>query len=192
MRRLVFLLLALALLAGACNPVKRVLQDETKYARVKAEVIRRGDCKADTLTRTTFRDQIVYRDTTYQADRPGLQLAGGRLCDIDTVFQGFALLIREGEILRVAYTGQTKSRTRTVLKNHYIRDVSRESQLVDELARSDTERQALREANTGLRTDLDAAKADLRYSGFRFWGLLLVFLLLLLGRLLPSLGSFRL
>jgi len=55
--------LVLLILLISCNPVKKVLQDKTKFDIVANEVIRRGYCVNDTLVIEKIKDSIVYKDS---------------------------------------------------------------------------------------------------------------------------------
>lgn len=55
--------IVLFILLVSCNPVKRVLQDKSKFDIIAEEVIRRGYCVNDTLVIEKVRDSIVYRDS---------------------------------------------------------------------------------------------------------------------------------
>ena len=55
--------LLLLLLLISCNPVKKVLNDKSKFDVVANEVIRRGYCVNDTLVIEKVKDSIIYRDS---------------------------------------------------------------------------------------------------------------------------------
>jgi hypothetical protein len=55
--------LVLFILLISCNPVKKVLNDKSKFDIIANEVIRRGYCVNDTLVIEKVRDSIIYKDS---------------------------------------------------------------------------------------------------------------------------------
>jgi hypothetical protein len=64
---LAYVLILLAILLLACNPVKQVLKDKKKFEQVAEVVIESGYCANDT-TIITKSDTTIVHDTTYETD----------------------------------------------------------------------------------------------------------------------------
>lgn len=123
------LVLAVAFLSQACNPVKQVLKDQSKFNVVAEEVIRRGYCINDTVVETKI-------DTLYQADSSVVNTIS-LYKEIDTIFT-------DGSTLRIDSAGNlsfgcpVKVQYKTVTKTETIRDKALEDILKKDIAKLDS------------------------------------------------------
>ena len=117
------------LILQACNPVKQVLKDQSKFNIVAEEVIRRGYCINDTVVETKI-------DTLYQADSSVVNTISSYK-EIDTIFT-------DGSTLRIDSAGNlsfgcpVKVQYKTVTKTETIRDRALEGILKKDIAKLDS------------------------------------------------------
>ena len=113
----------------ACNPVKQVLKDKSKFDIVAEEVIRRGYCVTDTVVETKI-------DTLYQDDSSVVNTLSVYK-EIDTIFT-------DGSTLRIDSSGNlsfgcpVKIQYKTVTKTETVRDRSLENILKKDIAELDS------------------------------------------------------
>jgi hypothetical protein len=122
-------LLLSVLILQACNPVKQVLKDKSKFDIVAEEVIRRGYCVTDTVVETKI-------DTLYQDDSSVVNTLSVYK-EIDTIFT-------DGSTLRIDSSGNlsfgcpVKIQYKTVTKTETVRDRSLENILKKDIAELDS------------------------------------------------------
>lgn len=125
------LILICTLIMLACNPVKRVMQDQQKFDKVAEEVIRRGYCVNDTVTVETIKDSIVYEVSIIE-DTIKVPCA-----DFDTTIgnDGTKIQISSGVL---TYSHKCKETIRTKKITNNIRDKSLENILKNDIAKRDS------------------------------------------------------
>lgn len=125
------LILICTLTMLACNPVKRVMQDQQKFDKVAEEVIRRGYCVNDTVTVETIKDSIVYEVSIIE-DTIKVPCA-----DFDTTIgnDGTKIQISSGVL---SYSHKCKETIRTKKITNNIRDKSLENILKNDIAKRDS------------------------------------------------------
>lgn len=125
------LIVICTLIMLACNPVKRVMQDQQKFDKVAEEVIRRGYCVNDTITVETIKDSIVYEISIIE-DSIKVPCA-----DFDTTIgnDGTTIKISSGVL---TYSHKCKETIRTKKITNNIRDKSLENILKNDIAKRDS------------------------------------------------------
>lgn len=131
MRNLITTACIITVLLFACNPVKRVMQDQQKFDKVAEEVIRRGYCVNDTVTVETIKDSIIY-DVSIIEDTVKVPCA-----DFDTTIgnDGTQIKISSGVL---TYSHKCKETIRTKKITNNIRDKSLENILKKDIAKRDS------------------------------------------------------
>lgn len=113
----------------ACNPVKQVLKNKSKFDIVAEEVIRRGYCVNDTVVETVV-------DTLYQSDSSIVNTISAYK-EIDTIFT-------DGSTLRIDSAGNlsfgcpVKIQYKTITKTETVRDRSLETILKRDIELADS------------------------------------------------------
>lgn len=126
----IYLLVVFAIIACSCSPVKKVLSTPKLYEQVKRQVILRGECANDTVTKEVVIDNVVYRDTVIKDSVRVLMPAE---CHLDTIVNNFSVYLDSGK-LWVQWLGQIPERTIEKKTTHVIVDKAKESILLDSCA----------------------------------------------------------
>jgi hypothetical protein len=113
----------LILLISSCNPVKIVLNNNTKFEKVAKEVVKRGYCINDTVIIDVVKIDTIIQNN-YITDTISITTK-------DTVLpSGTSVSIKNDKVY--VKCPPNKSIVQTVTKNNYIRDVKLESILKKE------------------------------------------------------------
>ncbi len=121
--------LVLLILLISCNPVKKVLQDKTKFEVIANEVIRRGYCVNDTLVIEKIKDSIVYKDSI-------VTIIDSVPCkDFDTTIGRARIRVSSGVL---TYSAKDSIVIRTHKVTNTIRDRSLENILKKDIADRDS------------------------------------------------------
>ena len=123
----VYLLVIFAIIAFGCSPVKKVLSTPKLYDQVKREVILRGECANDTITKEIIVDSVVYKDTVI---RDSFRVLMPIECHLDTIVNSFSVYLENGN-LWVTWLGKIPEKTITKKTTHVIVDKAKEAILVD-------------------------------------------------------------
>lgn len=123
----VYLLVVFAIIACSCNPVKKVLSTPKLYEQVKRQVILRGECANDTVTKEVIIDNVIYKDTVIKDSFRVLMPAE---CHLDTIVNNFSVYLDSGN-LWVQWLGQIPERTIEKKTTHVIVDKAKEAILID-------------------------------------------------------------
>lgn len=123
----VYLLVVFAIIACSCSPVKKVLSTPKLYEQVKREVILRGECANDTITKEVIIDNVIYKDTVIKDSFRVLMPAE---CHLDTIVNNFSVYLDSGN-LWVQWLGQIPERTIEKKTTHVIVDKAKEAILID-------------------------------------------------------------
>ena len=86
----VYLLVIFTILACSCSPVKKVLSTPKLYDQVKRQVILRGECANDTITKEVIIDNVVYKDTVI---RDSFKVLMPIECHLDTIVNNFSVYL---------------------------------------------------------------------------------------------------
>jgi len=145
----VYLLVIFTILACSCSPVKKVLSTPKLYDQVKRQVILRGECANDTVTKEVIIDNIRYKDTVIHDSFRVLMPVE---CHLDTIVNDFSVYLENGQ-LWVKWLGKIPERTIEKKTTHVIVDKAKESILVDsckglELKLYDKDNQLVRKNET--------------------------------------------
>lgn len=157
------------LLLVSCNPVKKVMKDQKKFDIVAEEVIRRGYCKADTVTE--YKDSIVYKDSIIEI------IERIPCADFDTTIGRARIRVSSGVL---TYSSKDSIVYRTTIQK--IRDLSAEEVLGKDLDRRDSVIKELSTQVRSLQNENEHLKKDVRFWRWRFWGALGVLALLMLAK----------
>jgi hypothetical protein len=126
----IYLLVIFAILACSCNPVKKVMSTPKYYDQVKRQVILRGECANDTITKEVIIDNVVYKDTVI---RDSFRVLMPAECHLDTIVNNFSVYLQNGN-LWVQWLGQIPQRTIEKKTTHVIVDKAKEAILIDSCA----------------------------------------------------------
>jgi len=145
----VYLLVIFTILACSCSPVKKVLSTPKLYDQVKRQVILRGECTNDTVTKEVIIDNVVYKDTVI---RDSFRVLMPVECHLDTIVNNFSVYLENGN-LWVTWLGKIPEKTITKKTTHIIIDKAKEAILVDsckglELKLYDKDNQLVRKNKT--------------------------------------------
>jgi hypothetical protein len=145
----VYLLVIFTILACSCSPVKKVLSTPKLYDQVKRQVILRGECTNDTVTKEVIIDNVVYKDTVI---RDSFRVLMPVECHLDTIVNNFSVYLENGN-LWVTWLGKIPEKTITKKTTHVIVDKAKEAILVDsckglELKLYDKDNQLVRKNET--------------------------------------------
>lgn len=150
------------LLLLACNPVKRVMQDQQKFDKVAEEVIKRGYCVNDTVTVETIKDSIVYELSIIE-DSIKVPCA-----DFDTTIDGTRIKISSGVL---TYSHKCKETIRTKKITNNIRDKSLENILKNDIAKRDSAIKVYMELYMKTQLEVKALAADKRALQWKLIGI---------------------
>jgi hypothetical protein len=123
----IYLLVVFAIIACSCSPVKKVLSTPKLYEQVKRQVILRGECANDTVTKEVIIDNVIYKDTVIKDSFRVLMPAE---CHLDTIVNNFSVYLENGN-LWVQWLGQIPQRTIEKKTTHVIVDKAKEAILID-------------------------------------------------------------
>ena len=126
----IFLLGAIISVLYSCSPVKRVLSTPKYYDQVKRQVILRGECANDTVTKEVIIDNVRYKDTVIHDSFRVLMPAE---CHLDTIVNNFSVYLESGN-LWVQWLGKIPERTIEKKTTHVIVDRAKEAILIDSCA----------------------------------------------------------
>ena len=127
--------LLLLLLLISCNPVKKVLNDKSKFDVVANEVIRRGYCVNDTLVIEKIKDSVIYKDSI-------ISIVDSIPCkDFDTTIGRARIKVSSG-VLTYSSKDSIVVRTHKVVNN--IRDRALENILKGDISQRDSTIASLR------------------------------------------------
>ncbi|NDB57381.1 hypothetical protein EB001_02845 [bacterium] len=126
----VFLLGAIIGVLYSCSPVKKVLSTPKYYDQVKRQVILRGECANDTVTREVIIDNVRYKDTVIHDSFRVLMPVE---CHLDTIVNDFSVYLDNGQ-LWVKWLGKIPVRTIEKKTTHVIVDKAKEAILIDSLS----------------------------------------------------------
>lgn len=157
------------LLLVSCNPVKKVMKDQKKFDIVAEEVIRRGYCKADTVTE--YRDSIVYKDSIIE------RIERIPCADFDTTIGRARIRVSSGVL---TYSSKDSIIYKTTTKT--IRDLSMEDVLRGDVADRDAEIGKLKAQVLDLQNANKDLKTDAKFWRWRFWGALGLLILFTLAK----------
>jgi len=122
--------MSVVLLTLSCNPVKRVLKDQTKFNQVAEEVIRRGYCVNDTIIE-------IVTDTVYKTDSVVVNTTKFVGKTVDTTFaDGSSVYIDASGTVLVKCP--IKRQVQTVNRTETIRDKSLENILKADIEHLDS------------------------------------------------------
>lgn len=121
---------AIFLTAYSCSPVKKVLSTPKYYDQVKRQVILRGECANDTVTKEVIIDNVVYKDTVVHDSFRVLMPAE---CKLDTIVNDFSVYLENGN-LWIKWLGKIPERTIQKKTTHVIVDKAKEAILIDSLS----------------------------------------------------------
>lgn len=121
---------AMLLIAYSCSPVKTVLSTPKYYDQVKRQVILRGECANDTVTKEVIIDNVVYKDTVVHDSFRVLMPAE---CKLDTIVNDFSVYLENGNMW-VKWLGKIPERTIQKKTTHVIVDRAKEAILLDSCA----------------------------------------------------------
>jgi hypothetical protein len=144
-----YLLAIISLVSFSCSPVKTVLSTPKYYEQVKRQVILRGECANDTVTKEVIIDNIRYKDTVIHDSFRVLMPVE---CHLDTIVNDFSVYLENGQ-LWVKWLGKIPERTIEKKTTHVIVDKAKEAILVDsckslELKLYDKDNQLVRKSKT--------------------------------------------
>jgi hypothetical protein len=123
----IYLLVVFAIIACSCSPVKKVLSTPKLYEQVKRQVILRGECANDTITKEVVIDNVVYKDTVI---RDSFRVLMPVECHLDTIVNNFSVYLENGN-LWVTWLGKIPEKTITKKTTHVVIDKAKEAILVD-------------------------------------------------------------
>ena len=126
----IYLLVVFTVIACSCSPVKKVLSTPKLYEQVKRQVILRGECANDTVTKEVIIDNVIYKDTVIKDSFRVLMPAE---CHLDTIVNNFSVYLENGN-LWVQWLGQIPQRTIEKKTTHVIVDRAKEAILIDSCA----------------------------------------------------------
>jgi hypothetical protein len=154
----IFLLGVIISVLYSCSPVKRVLSSPKYYDQVKRQVILRGECANDTVTKEVIIDNVRYKDTVIHDSFRVLMPVE---CHLDTIVNDFSVYLDNGQ-LWVKWLGKIPVRTIEKKTTHVIVDRAKEAILIDsckalELKLYDKENQLARKNKTMLKLYLGIA-----------------------------------
>jgi hypothetical protein len=144
-----YLLATISLVLFSCSPVKTVLSTPKYYEQVKRQVILRGECANDTVTKEVIIDNIRYKDTIIHDSFRVLMPVE---CHLDTIVNDFSVYLDNGQ-LWVKWLGKIPERTIEKKTTHVIVDKAKEAILLDsckslELKLYDKDNQLVRKNKT--------------------------------------------
>lgn len=125
-----FLLGAIVSVLYSCSPVKKVLSTPKYYDQVKRQVILRGECANDTVTKEVIIDNVRYKDTVIHDSFRVLMPVE---CHLDTIVNNFSVYLENGN-LWVQWLGKIPERTIEKKTTHVIVDRAKEAILIDSCA----------------------------------------------------------
>lgn len=162
--------LVLFVLLISCNPVKKVLQDKTKFDIVAKEVIRRGYCVNDTLVIEKIKDSIVYRDSI-------VKIIDSVPCkDFDTTIGRARIRVSSG-VLTYSAKDSIVYRTHKIVNT--IRDRALENLLKEDISQKDSIIGSLKIEIINSEIRNKETRADLLWWKVRFSLLCIAFILVL-------------
>jgi hypothetical protein len=153
----------------SCNPVKKVMQDQKKFDIVAEEVIRRGYCKADTVTE--YRDSIVYKDSIIE------RIEKIPCADFDTTIGRARIRVSSGVL---TYSSKDSIVYKTTTKT--IRDLAMEEVLRGDISDREAEIRSLKDQVLNSQIEKKQLKKDANFWRWRFWGALGLIVLLMLAK----------
>lgn len=145
-----------------CDPVKRVLKDETKFDLVAEEMVRRGYCINDTVVITKIKDSIIRKDSIIQ------KLVDVPCKDFDTVI-GKSRIKVSSRVLTFTSADSIVIRKETITNT--VRDRKLEDILKKDVSARDKQIDSLKSTVRNSQIENKDLKADLRWLQFKFWGL---------------------
>jgi len=174
--------IVISLLLIGCDPVKRVLRDETMFDQVAEEMIRRGYCANDTTVVTELKDTIIYKDSL-------VRVIDSVPCrDFDTTIGSARISVRSG-VLTFSAKDSIVYKTKTITNS--IRDRSLENILKADISSRDKQIDSLKLAVRSSQTANKELKADLRWFQIKFWGLFAAALVIIFRKsLIKLVGGF--
>lgn len=161
--------ISIILLIFSCSPVKKVIQDQKKFDIVAEEVIRRGYCKADTVTE--YRDSIVYKDSIIE------RIEKIPCADFDTTIGRARIRVSSGVL---TYSSKDSIVYKTTTKT--IRDLSMEEVLRGDISDREAEIMSLKDQVLNSQIEKKQLKKDANLWKWRFWGALGLIVLLMLAK----------
>lgn len=153
-------LLLLVLFFASCSPVKKVLQDPTKFDRVAREVVKRGYCLNDTTHRDTtyqyiVRDSLITDTFLLHAQHPI------PILELDTLFPSGARVIIS-DLGQVSVNCPVKQVEKQIAVNHFIRDKKKEQLLQEDIDARDLLIGSINKARFQLQEKLSAKEDQIR------------------------------
>jgi hypothetical protein len=169
-------LLLISLILLGCNPVKKVLNDKSKFDIVAEEVIRRGYCVNDTTVIEKVRDSIVYKDSIIEIDVP---------CkDFDTTIGRARIKVVNGVM---TYTAKDSVVYRTKTVTNTVKDRSLENILKGDIQKRDSLINVRDASVLSLRTANKELKSELGGWKLKFWGLIVAALVVIFRKQIAGL-----
>lgn len=147
----------------ACNPVKRVLNDPSRFEQVKEAVIRSGACVNDTVTVETVKDSVIYRDSLIEFKVP---------CpDFDTIIghDGTQISISSGVLTAKVKAKETQ---KTIRVTNTVKDRSLENILKADIAWRDSTIKVYQDLLEGEQKVSSEQRSKKNTWKWRFWGLI--------------------
>lgn len=145
------------------------MKDQKKFDIIAEEVIRRGYCKADTVTE--YRDSIVYKDSIIEI------IERIPCADFDTTIGRARIRVSSGVL---TYSSKDSIVYRTTIQK--IRDLSAENILSNDLELRDNVINGLEDKVRSLQNENEQLKKDAKFWRWRFWGALGLLVLLMLAK----------
>lgn len=143
-----------------CDPVKRVLRDETKFDEVAEEMTRRGYCVNEVKVVTQIKDSIVYKDSIVE------KLVNIPCADFDTTIGRARIKVSSGVL---TYTAADSVVIRKETITNTVRDRKLEDILKKDISSRDQQIESLKLSVRSSQTENKELKADLRWSKIKFW-----------------------
>jgi len=174
--------IVISLLLIGCDPVKRILKDETKFDEVAQEMIRRGYCVNDTTVVTELKDTVIYKDSLVKV------IESVPCKDFDTTIGSARISVRSG-VLTFSAKDSIVYKTKTITNS--IRDRSLENILKADISSRDKQIDSLKLAVRNSQTANKELKADLKWFQVKFWGLFVAALVIIFRKsLIRLIGGF--
>ncbi len=174
--------IVISLLLIGCDPVKRVLRDETKFDEVAQEMVRRGYCVNDTIVVTKVKDSVVYKDSIVQ------KLVNVPCKDFDTTIGRARIKVSSGVL---TYTAADSVVIRKETITNTVRDRKLEDILKKDISSRDQQIDSLKLSVRSSQTENKELKADLRWFQIKFWALFVAALVIIFRKsLIRLVGGF--
>lgn len=161
-KKLKYLSVILVISLIGCDPVKRVLKDETKFDLVAEEMVRRGYCINDTIVVTKIKDSIIRKDSVIE------KLVNVPCKDFDTSIGRARIKVSSG-VLTYSAPDSIVIRKETITNT--VRDRKLEEILKKDISARDKQIDSLKSTVRNSQIENKDLKADLRWLQFKFWGL---------------------